>query len=245
MNKIFKWLSIFIIVLALAGGATYLFKDRLFPEPPKDINIVALGDSLTYGVGSSEANDYVTRLKTRLERLETIDEVTTSNFGVTGNTSTQIHRRLVEQKDIQQAVKKADIVTITAGGNDLMAVVRLTMLRTNASSFEAALTTYKKEMKVILDTIHKENNKAKVYVFGIYNPFTQILGDNEEADEILTTWNNALASITKKEHAEFVPIASEFHKAGATFISPKDQFHPNDEGYALMAKKLYDKIEDK
>lgn len=244
MKKRTKVLSAIIIIIALFGGMFYLLKDQLLPQP-RSITIVGLGDSLTYGVGATEGHNYLSRLEAKLAAEDNVASATAINYGITGNTSTEINNRLHEDEKLKKDIKKADIVTITAGGNDLMAVVKKSLLRTTADSFEGALRTYQTQVTDIITTIRKKNPTAQIYVLGIYNPFTQILGDNAEANEILDSWNETLTKITDQKNVTFVPVAAEFKAEGAAYISTADQFHPNDEGYALMAKKLYAKIKEK
>lgn len=243
MKKRVIVVSLIMIIIAVLAGAFYLLKDQILPQPQK-ITIVGLGDSLTFGVGATEGHNYLSRIEAKLAAEDDIETVTAINYGVTGNTSTQINGRLHEDKQLQKDIKKADIVTITAGGNDLMAVVKKSLLRTTADSFVGALKTYEKQVNDIIATIRKKNPTAQIYVLGIYNPFTQILGDNAEANAILDSWNAALTTISKQKNVTFVPVAKEFKAAGADYISTVDQFHPNDAGYALMAKKLYAKIKE-
>lgn len=78
--------------------------------PPKGSRIIALGDSLTVGVGASAPEKgFVAHLEQRLG-------VTIENFGVSGNTTRDGVLRL--QKDVLD--KKPDIVIVLLGGNDYL-----------------------------------------------------------------------------------------------------------------------------
>lgn len=94
------------------------------PKPKKTLQLVAIGDSLTHGVGDETNKEgYVSLVANQIQQA-TKHPVKTANFGVTGDTSVQITKRVQKQKPLQQQLAKADIVTLTVGGNDLMAVLQ-------------------------------------------------------------------------------------------------------------------------
>src|SRR5574337_1252689 len=77
----------------------------------KKFNYVAIGDSLTEGVGDRTAQGgFVPLLAHNID--DTYDvQVKSQNFGVAGNTSTQIYKRVTTDNKIQNAIKKADLIT--------------------------------------------------------------------------------------------------------------------------------------
>lgn len=84
---------------------------------------VALGDSLTEGVGdSTKQGGFVPILAQSLSN-ENDGQYQPVNYGVAGNTSAQILDRLKKQTDLQKDLKKARVMTLTVGGNDLRKVV--------------------------------------------------------------------------------------------------------------------------
>lgn len=78
--------------------------------PPKGTTIVALGDSLTVGVGASDtAHGYISILAKRLN-------ITIANKGVSGDTTADAEKRL--QRDVLD--EHPNIVLILLGGNDYL-----------------------------------------------------------------------------------------------------------------------------
>ena len=120
------------IVLAIAGGSGYWYhqqhsapttvkqtsqKDRIIK---KRVTLVAIGDSLTHGQGDDKNEQgYVGRIKNKLQK-HYHNRVTTYNYGVTGDRSDQMLKRLNEQPEMRANLKKADVIVMTVGGNDLM-----------------------------------------------------------------------------------------------------------------------------
>ncbi len=50
--------------------------------------------------------------------------MTSVNYGVSGNTSQQILKRMTTDPQIEKDLEKADLLTLTVGGNDVLAVIR-------------------------------------------------------------------------------------------------------------------------
>ncbi len=77
---------------------------------------VSLGDSITAGYGLESVNDaFPTLLAAELG-----NDYTLSNKAVSGDTTTDLLAHL-KKADYKQAVAAADVVTVTIGGNDLLA----------------------------------------------------------------------------------------------------------------------------
>lgn len=76
-------------------------------------NYVALGDSITtgYGLAADESN-FATILAG--------SDLTLNNLAVDGETSGQLFEKLSSDTTYQTAVKSAELITLTIGGNDLM-----------------------------------------------------------------------------------------------------------------------------
>ena len=102
----------FIIILAVIIAGVLFFIFRKSPViknyPPKGATVVAFGDSLTEGVGSTAGNDYPSVLS-RLIGEPII------NMGVSGNTSAQGLARI---EDVIS--KDPKIVLVLFGGNDFL-----------------------------------------------------------------------------------------------------------------------------
>src|SRR5699024_8414256 len=113
--------------------------DIIKKQQPISINLVAIGDSLTQGVGdSSQRGGYVPLTAENLRQLGTIRSVQTSNFGKSGNTTIQITTRIEENEEIQHALKEASVIVVSAGGNDLIHSLRESGLQIDLPQAEKA-----------------------------------------------------------------------------------------------------------
>lgn len=268
--------SFFITCLILAVGVFIVYQglDFLFgqnkpfksdqAEPMNDsLYLVAVGDSLTEGVGDSTQNGgYVPLTANLLRETNSIKEVTTKNYGKSGDRSDQILSRIQQQEEIQSDLKKADIIVLTVGGNDVIQTFKKDTLNINQDSFIQPKKKYETELKTILSEFNKLNPKAQVYVFGIYNPYADLFPDITEMQTILDSWNQSTKELVEKEEGVYLSLDDIFNlsklplsedgvadsslAAEQAEINPllyeEDLFHPNDKGYELMAEKLYQAI---
>lgn len=210
--------------------------EGFFPEPLK---IVSLGDSLTQGVGdSTELGGYVPLLEQRLEERNGISEVEMLNFGKRGNRSDQLLKRINEESDIQTAIAASDIAIITIGGNDVMKVVKSTFPSLSFESFEGERLNYEENLTNILSDIRAINPDISVVLMGIYNPFFMFSADVKEMKMIVDTWNASGKSIISDyDNTSYVDVADLFRQSDQNLLHT-DYFHPNDEGYSLIAERI-------
>lgn len=236
----------------------------------KELNLVAIGDSLTEGIGDSTGRGgYVPLVAELLESKDEIETVSTSNYGISGNRSDQILKRIKKDEKLQNDVKKADVIVLTVGGNDLMKVVRSTLLKVKEDSFIKPQKQYKERIEETFKELRSLNSDAPIYVFGIYNPFYLYFSEITEMQDIVDSWNETTQSVVEEEQkAHFIPINDILYKGGNQpelsedqkdtidssvkdkkeskvfndLLFEEDNFHPNDSGYELMAQSLFDEM---
>lgn len=212
---------------------------------PKNLHIVSIGDSLTRGIGdSTNQGGYIPYLQKDLENLNEVNRVQIENFGVRGNRTDQLLDRL-EKKEVRNALKKSDFVVITIGGNDVMKVFRENIAKLEVEVFEKERTAYEERLNKILSTVRKINSEAGIILIGLYNPFEKWFSNIEEVDDIIADWNQASRNILNQyERSQFVMIADIFQDQEENLLY-KDHFHPNDEGYKLIADRVFHSIKGK
>ena len=247
---IFTVISHFLIRPA---GSELSNKDLKSALTQKRLNYVAIGDSLTEGVGDqTNQGGFIPLLSNAISEISDVN-VVSQNFGVAGNTSTQIYKRMTKEKKIQSAIKKADVITITVGGNDVMKVIRTQLTNLTENSFEKPAQTYQKQLTEIFDFIRDNNPNAQVYVLGIYNPFYLNFPDITEMQDIINHWNQTTQeTIAQQKQMYFVPINDLLYQGvngskGVTTsdgevqtitnnaLFEEDHFHPNNIGYQIMS----------
>lgn len=209
----------------------------------KDWKIVAIGDSLTKGIGDKKGNGYLRFLKEDLSNEPIVDDLVIENLGIGGIRSDQLLSK-IKQKEITETIDDADIVLITIGGNDLLHVVQNNFFRLSYQLFEQEQKEFKENLEQTINYINLVNKNSEVYVIGLYNPF-QWFGVLEEIDTIIQDWNAASQEVVKQyDRTNYIPIDDLFAVTGKQLLYEEDQFHPNEEGYRLIAERVFTHLQD-
>lgn len=194
-----------------------------------DYNYLALGDSLTVGVGSTKGG-FVPSYRFMAERvLQT--PVHVKKLAHSGFTTNQLYR-LAETN--RKAIASADIITITAGGNDFlqsfMAVRQTNSLEPAIQASERACACLHALVALITDQKRGSKRPYIIRVFNTYNPF----GSIPVLDQSLTRFNRSLYTLEQNRHVKVVDVYRAFQGNEQRFLS-RDGVHPNQEGYEVMA----------
>lgn len=199
-------------------------------------NIVAIGDSLTQGVGDeTESGGYVGILNHTFE--DNNIDISIQNFGKRGNRTDQLLKRM-ETEEVASAVKDADIMLITIGANDIMKVIRSNYTNLNIEPFQEEKKEYIVRLTAIFNKINELNPDIQIYLIGFYNPFERYFGDIEQLDMILNDWNEAGELVTEEyENINYIPTKDLFSHSSINLLAD-DNFHPNTIGYKLMAQRV-------
>ena len=205
---------------------------------PQKVTVLSAGDSLTQGVGdSTEQGGYLPYLKSMLEKDKGIQEVDFYNYGVKGNRTTQLLKRL-QSLEMKPILRQSNLVILTIGGNDIMKIVRDNISDLQVSDFIKEKESYRRHLTQIFDVIYKENPNASIVLVGVYNPFSKWFSDIKEMDQIVAEWNQIGESVVNQyPHSYFVSIEDLFLNAEEDLLYT-DNFHPNDKGYKLIAERL-------
>ncbi len=211
---------------------------------PRKLTVLSAGDSLTQGVGdSSNKGGYLPYLETMLEKEKGIKEVDFYNYGVKGNRTTQLLKRL-KTPEMKEAVQKADLVILTIGGNDIMKVMKDNIENLQLSTFTTEKESYQTHLTQIIEEIVQLNPHSSIVLVGLYNPFSKWFSEIKELDEIVADRNKAgQAVIANYPNAYFVRIEDMFLNANENLLYT-DNFHPNDKGYELIAHRLNQTLEE-
>ncbi|MFC3884850.1 SGNH/GDSL hydrolase family protein [Bacillus songklensis] len=204
-------------------------------EEGKDrFDIVALGDSLTRGTGDPTGKGYVGDLVENLKK-KSDRKMLLSNFGIKGQTSAQLANQ-VKQKELQRQIKKADIILITIGGNDLFRGGQ-TLENLNIQDVKKLEENYLQNLKGILSNLRSANSEATIFLIGLYNPFIE-LDDAKLTSKIVRDWNYESAEVSAKyPKTVFVPTFDLFQLKADDYLYT-DKFHPNAKGYQLIAERV-------
>lgn len=252
----------FIILfnILLPKSNSQLQKKDFIAKQVKTVHYVAIGDSLTEGIGdTTNQGGFVSILANDLHTNYGY-QVEVDNYGVAGNTSSQILKRMTNESAIEESLKTADLMTLTVGGNDVLAVIRKNLSHLTLEDFQQASRTYQERLGNILDKARQDNPELPIYVLGIYNPFYLSFPGMTEMQEVIDQWNLQTQEVIADYTAVyFVPINEVIYKGIAdeyvdetittevgvnNALFEEDRFHPNTIGYRLMANAVGEVIHD-
>ena len=191
------------------------------------IKYVALGDSLTYGMGTqNQAQSFPSLLAEKLSGATTT--VNVINLGVPGEMSAGVLR-----DQVSEAVKQnPQLITLLIGVNDIHNRVTQAKYRENLSAIVKILT---------------EKTSAKIYLINLPDLGTKTLilpPYNLYFDARTKEFNEIIAAVAKEYGLPLVDI----YRSKADFKHDKkyysaDQFHPSAKGYELWANLIYDQLQ--
>lgn len=210
---------------------------------PKDISVVALGDSLTEGVGDElNKGGYVGRLTTHMSGWKGVRNVQLENLAKRGRRSDQLLKQLKEDEYSKTALMGADIIVLTVGGNDMMKIVKRDLFNLTKEPFYEELVNFEERMLNTVNEIRLSNARAPIILPGLYNPFSLVTDEVNGFQEIIGDWNSVLEGVAELDgNACYVPVTDLF-ESNQNMVYHKDFFHPNGYGYQLMADRIIESL---
>ncbi len=199
--------------------------------PPSNGPIIAFGDSLTFGVGASTGQDYVSQLSRKAG-------VNIVNSGVSGDTTRDALARL----DRDVISQDPSVVIVWLGGNDilqryydrvrdgvenpgLLEAIRLLILRISGKLPNSQGITENETFENLREVIERvQSNGAIVIVIGFSGG---VFDANLE---------NRYRTIANETNAIYVPNALQSIIGRPSLMS--DLVHPNNIGYGLVADRV-------
>ncbi|MEB9894994.1 GDSL-type esterase/lipase family protein [Bacillus cereus] len=265
MSQLWSWIVIFgclsTVVLIIGFGfgvadilrpASVPFTDK--PEmklPPveetsrsKELLIASLGDSLTRGTGDGTVEGYVRRTVSLLKEGADKPVTLLNNMGINGLRAEQLAER-IEQESIGYVLKKANVILLTIGGNDLFQSAQSEQMSPSAMDERALLAKTEKgtaDLKRILEGIRRWNPDALIVYVGLYNPFADLQEMKQIGNSVIQKWNDeAFRIINQDGNMLLVPTFDLFQQNIGSYLS-SDHFHPNGDGYQAIAERIVQSI---
>lgn len=216
MKRVIKYLVSLSLLVALFFGGFYLFSQHEQTQEAKapkysNINLIGIGDSLTYGVGdASGRGGYVGLIDPLLENQYQIG-VNTQNFGKPGDRSDEVTSLIKQAKPLQTSLKQANVITMTVGGNDLLQLLRKNfdaLMNNNLGPvMQTGGQTYENNLEQLFTTIRHYNKQAPIFIFGVYNPFYVYFPKLTALQDAINQWNqDTKAVVAKQPKTYFISI---------------------------------------
>lgn len=247
MNKIKKiiiLLTIFILIFTI-----YVL------NVDKNIYYVALGDSLAagqnpYGQIGYGYSDYVSNYLKENNILQTY----TKDYAKSGYKISDILNDIESNKKInvngkeegiKTILRKADLLTISIGANDMFYKLGINNLNINLedkNKINQYINETMNDLENLIQTVQKYFKKDLVLV-GYYNPLAA--NSSEYARELEPQFNNLninMKKLCEKYNMHFIEIYEIFKENPEYLPNPVD-IHPSNKGYQVIASSIIDIIE--
>lgn len=209
---------------------------------PKRVHVIGLGDSLTQGVGDERKKEgYFGRVTSQMNDWRGVKEVDAVNLAKRGRRSGQLINQLGES-DVQSSIKRADMIFLTIGGNDMMKVFKSNLFNLKTGPFYIELGKFENRLDEVFSIIRALNNDAIIVVAGLYNPTTLVTDETNEFVDIIDDWNEAIEVLTTLDNKScFVPV-NDLFDSNENMVYHTDFFHPNAKGYEAMAARYLEQL---
>lgn len=224
-----------VLLVGFALGATGRIGEPLGPPPAPveamaggQYHLVALGDSITSGVGDRDGG-YVARLAESLRRRGR--RLTVTNLAVSGDDTQDLARRL-EAEHTRREVARARLILVSISGNDLSR-----SLRGDDEDPGAALAAAGQRLRALVARLRALNATAPIRLIGLYNPFEIAAGEEPKARAQLLDWNVALERAALDFRGVLmVPVADLFLDRPDRLAG--DRYHPGPRGHEAIAHRV-------
>ncbi|MDF2670416.1 MAG: spore germination lipase LipC [Paenibacillus sp.] len=202
----------------------------------QELHYLAIGDSLTVGYGAPIEYSFVNRYRELAEQA--LDrKIILHQAGKNGATAEDTLFTVRQDPEIRLLIRNADLITITAGGNNLIQAAKSYFVDRETKVLKTALVQYGHHMRQLVSEIRRlKVNKRRlcaIRMLGIYNPLPHF----HEAVFWVQRFNAHLERL-EKDPFRMVNIYDAFLGQEEELLSD-DQYHPNSEGYRLLAEQTH------
>ena len=232
---------------------------------------LALGDSLSEGIGASDAEEtgFVALVHEGLG-----PNIELMNLGAAGNTSRDLIDEQLDRATNEIATRNSDanpendvgVITLEIGGNDLLEIFFDLVLPGTCPNVEDGLNnpecvqkvretldTYGRNVDKILTRLREADPDVPIFLLTLYNPFS---GGTAALDDLVelalegrpdTPFPEGLHDIVRGQaeahQTHLVEVSPHFEGKAREYIA-RDLIHPNDTGYRVMADAVLVEMRD-
>ena len=195
------------------------------------LRYLAIGDSLTVGIGIPFLDPGFVEYYRCLSQQILRKRISYQKYARSGATTEDV-LTMLNDPIVAKAVNCANIITITAGGDDLINAAKGFIINKSEESISHAIKQSGNNISKILEKIHHLDKQDKyiLRLMNLYNPFIDI----PIADEAIRAFNSLINSFCRELNVKVADIYSVF-KGNEKVILSSGGVHPNSRGYYQMA----------
>ncbi|MGA8941309.1 MAG: GDSL-type esterase/lipase family protein [Thermoactinomyces sp.] len=195
---------------------------------PEPISYLAIGDSLTEGIGANSPNHHFVAQFFRYLRHS--ENCHVRNWGISGMTSTEL-LHFVQNPALQRLLPRLTHLTLTTGGCDFIRLYDQGEL--SLKEVLKSMRRVQENVRQILSLIRDKNPKLTVYLLGFYIPLPAYEYGIEQAKILVQTLNRVYTRLCRSFGVNLVDPYDCFLNRTDYFC---DEVHPNQLGYDQLAQ---------
>jgi lysophospholipase L1-like esterase len=150
------WIIVSILIISHTSASGV--EDKAW-STVKCTSYTALGDSIAFGLGSSDGTGYTGLLYTYLKTDTGNGIAELNNLGKIGSLSSDLLKALQTDKTLQNTISKASVITISIGGNNLI----IPVIDALSKAFHVNLANNTALQEELLKAIEENPNKDAIF----------------------------------------------------------------------------------
>ncbi|MEZ0479734.1 SGNH/GDSL hydrolase family protein [Planococcus sp. SSTMD024] len=230
---------------AVAAGLLLMAGNPVSAEPQIPAAYVAIGDSLAAGQTPNRSIDsgYSDLIAQELTRNQPL-AFYSKDLAFPGFTTSDVLES-IESDEAKELLGSANVITVSAGANDLLRLVQANAAE-GALSFEEiqadyALNAARENVETILAELGELAPTADIYVMGYYFAYPHARDSQKQGTAgQLEQLNAILKQEAEQAGATFVDVADRFGEDAVELVPNSGDVHPNVEGYQEMANAFFE-----
>lgn len=229
-----KLLSVLLCTLLLASA---LF----ISASANTVDYLVLGDSIAYGSGLANPTEAVYG-----KIIADTHGFNYKNYSVPGHTTSNLLQRL-ENEEVLSAVKEAEIISISIGGNNfllsnLVGLMFDAIVRSDYSEMDKIADGFYTEFSLIMDVINENNPDAVVLMQTLYNPQSGTL--REVYGEGQKRLNEMVRKYDTEHPGEIIIVEAGDALGDDMECFAADEIHPSAKGNELIALEILETLSE-
>jgi len=205
------------------------------PLKRDELRVLVLGDSLARGTGDGTGLGIGGNLDAELKKMGRKRRLPV-NIAVNGARTPDLLAQL-GSANVQKLVSESNVIVVSIGGNDLFGDAEARSDR--PANPDAVIGRVIENVEAVIKSVRKANPTARVFLVGLYNPF---VGSDygKLVSRFVNRWNGDLTLRFENDPELTVVQTSDLfsHSRRLSF----DRFHPDDEGYRLIARRIAESL---
>ena len=229
------------------------------------VDYLALGDSLAAGINEQNVltEGYADYLAQHLDEIGVLNSFN-KGFAYPGYKTVDVQSDLEKNKEkpivaavvdgkpiekelvtIKEAIKQAELITLSIGANDVLANLNRNADGTFTFDIAKVLASVEettKNIAAIITALQQINPNVKIVLMGYYNPFPTLTAYKFELEYLVSSLDTAVAKVATQLGVTFVDVKADIAANAATYLPNVNNIHLSAAGYEAVAKAMFNTL---